>query len=103
MENYVYLIEKNGCFAYKIGKSKTPELRLKQLSTASECDLIIRYKIAANQYASRLEKSLHAKYNHKRIRGEWYLLSDLEIEEFEKYCSLYLKNFNILSCQQMPI
>jgi hypothetical protein len=96
---YVYLIRSNTNSYYKIGISKNPKLRLKQLQTASaeELELIETYE---SEFASKIEKALHIRFDlYKTIigkRNEWFRLS-LENElEFKNICEAYDNNFKIL-------
>jgi uncharacterized protein YeeX (DUF496 family) len=62
----------------KIGRSKNPEKRLKQLSTGSPYKLEIIKKIRGNE---NLEREIHDKFSHLRMNGEWFELTD-ELSEF---------------------
>lgn len=59
---------------YKIGKSKDPEKRLKELLTANpRCKLICYSELIP-------EKFFHEVYAHRRSGGEWFNLNDREVE-----------------------
>ena len=68
---YVYYIQntKSGCV--KIGISKNPEARLKQLQVACDGELrLLGYKLAENRFS---DESLEHKNNQEHhIRGEWF-------------------------------
>lgn len=71
MSGYVYLIGTPLFGWYKIGKSKTPEIRVANLG------ILLPFKIkvigiwkAENHHL--LESTLHEIYNDHRINGEWF-------------------------------
>jgi hypothetical protein len=70
----IYLIKsiKYGC--YKIGVSKNPDKRLKQLQTGnpSELELLCVYD---SEIAFKIEKVLHNTFNINKEHGEWFDLS----------------------------
>jgi hypothetical protein len=66
----IYIIEANG--SYKIGESKYPEKRLKQLQTGNHCWLKI-IKIYKNiECAKAVEKLLHKRLDFCHLEGEWF-------------------------------
>lgn len=77
-ERYLYLIKFQNLT--KIGISINPEKRLKQLNLGKEG--IVLWK---KQFPSilQVEKSLHNLYEDKRVSGEWYDLTEDEIEEIK--------------------
>lgn len=84
---YVYLIgdsEREG--AYKIGMTKQKmEKRLKALQTGNASNLEVCY-IHETEDAYTLEAMLHRKYQSKRIKNEWFELSDEEVRGFKSVC-----------------
>lgn len=73
---YIYFIS-NG-ESVKIGFSKDPEKRLKNLQTANPVELKLLYFEKGN---SNIESRLHKLFSKDRIQGEWFNFSD-EILEF---------------------
>lgn len=76
---HVYLIQaENGLV--KIGKTTDVQKRLAALDVGSPVDLKL---IAQKQdlFASDLETRLHQEYAHRRVKGEWFNLSKMEIEQ----------------------
>jgi hypothetical protein len=75
---YVYLLlGENG--KYKIGKSKNPENRCKQLCLSS-CEnhkLIYSFKCLSPH---KQEQSLHEMFNEKKSHSEWFNLSKSDVE-----------------------
>ena len=55
----------------KIGKSKHPNYRKKQLETSLSRDLIIL--LVTNRFT---EYELHQKFNHLRVRREWFIYGE---------------------------
>ena len=94
---YIYLIQSTNEGYYKIGVSKDPNKRLKQLKTgnSSPLKLINSYK---TDIANKIEKILHRKYSHLSMEGEWFDLSISEEVKFIDECEkienniMFLKN-----------
>ena len=79
---YVYLMIDTSNGYHKIGMSNHPDYREKTLQ--SEKPAI--EKICAKRYPSRIiaqsiENALHTAFASKRIRGEWFNLSEQEVEQ----------------------
>jgi len=70
----VYLIQSLEDSYYKIGVSKHPKKRVKQLQTgnSSELKLIESYE---SEYADKIEKALQRRYSYLKKEGEWFNLS----------------------------
>lgn len=77
--HYVYIMLNKQNRYYKIGRSIKPEYREKTLQ-GQEPDVEIIEKWIAS---SEVEKILHRKYKEKRKRGEWFDLTDVDIEEIK--------------------
>lgn len=76
-ETFVYVIaselEPN---TVKIGLSRDPDKRVKQLQTGHAAPLKVFHQVAFPAQNTRLvEQILHRELNHKRIRGEWFSLT----------------------------
>ena len=74
MEGYVYLIGNPKLCWYKIGKSKTPEVRVRDLG------ILLPFKIEVigvwrAMDHSLMEKALHEMHAKNRINGEWFEFS----------------------------
>lgn len=72
-----YIIHDKKNNAYKIGMSKNPTKRLKQLQTGNSNKLYLLASFKSNQY---LEKFLHKLLSFDNIRGEWF---ELTVEKLE--------------------
>ena len=81
--DYVYLIKKSSG-GIKIGVSKNPESRLKQLQTScgEKLSIVARLPFKSRKQAFEFEKILHIKFSKYRIGGEWFKSCILS-----KFCS----------------
>lgn len=70
-----YLMRDSNTGYTKIGKSINPSHRERTLQ--SEKPTIKMYKVTARD----VERELHEKYGQKRVRGEWFNLSDGDIRD----------------------
>lgn len=78
---FVYLIGPvEGC--YKIGHSNDPESRAKTLSQGLDELLPVVHTIASTD-GIYLERTLHAHFHECRVGGEWFRLSDQDIDLFK--------------------
>lgn len=78
-DGYIYVIEVLGYC--KIGKTKNPDNRFGEYTM-----LMKEPKVLLLDYVSdyhRLELDLHKTYEHKRTRGEWFKLSEMDIENIK--------------------
>lgn len=92
---YIYLIQSLENSYYKIGVSKHPNKRIKELQTgnSSELKLIETYQ---SEFAHKIEKSLQNRYAHLKKEGEWFDLSIENEVSFKKECRLIEENINTL-------
>ena len=68
---YVYAIRNTTTGNIKLGISRNPEQRLKQLQTGNDCALeLVAYRKAENRFQD--ETSLHYAHSAAHIRGEWF-------------------------------
>ena len=68
---YVYAIREKETGRIKIGISRDPESRLKQLQTGNSQQLeLIAYRKAENRYKD--EARLHRMFSDYHVRGEWF-------------------------------
>lgn len=80
---YVYVIS-NGSDRFKIGKSINPEKRLKSLTLGDKGKIIVKNYYSEYNY-SHIEKELHTIFRNKKISGEWFELSESDIEIIRNY------------------
>lgn len=78
---HLYLILNESENTLKIGRSKNPEKRIKQLQCATG-DKLILLKVANSM--GKNEMDTHKKFNHLRLNAEWFKNDDSIIEYFEK-------------------
>jgi len=70
----------------KIGLSKSPERRLKNLQTGHPKRLRIHHKEPIDAtIVHKLEKKIHTELNYKRTKGEWFNMTPQEATEFVIY------------------
>ena len=68
---YVYAIRNTTTGNVKLGISRNPEKRLKQLQTGNDCTLeLVAYRKAENSFQD--ESALHHAHSAAHIRGEWF-------------------------------
>jgi len=75
---FVYFIKNTETTRFKIGRTQNVEERLCQLQTGNDCPLII-YKIIPSENSAELETSLHNKFAEYHIRGEWFAISEEQV------------------------
>lgn len=76
-EQKTYLMVDTINNVYKIGKSLNPNFRERTLLSQKP---FIKTLFICNK---NIESKLHKKYSNKRIRGEWFKLSESDIKEIE--------------------
>ncbi len=79
IQQYVYLISGEPHW-YKIGSSKHPEIRLKQLQTGNRTHLKLRHVIKCEcRPAKSVERKIRQFFPFVKYRGEWLNLSHEQI------------------------
>lgn len=75
---FVYLIAQGAGSAIKIGSTRDPVSRIKELQTGSSETLLLQRVICfrSRSEATECEKQLHEKFAHYRKCGEWFLSHD---------------------------
>ena len=82
---YIYLMHDTTNNFYKIGISNNPQYREKTLqSEKPTIELIATKEFPVRKIAESFEKALHQSFSNKRIRGEWFNLDILEVEQMKK-------------------
>lgn len=77
----IYVMIDKNTGLYKIGRSKNPTIREKTLqSEKPTIELMLYWSGFVND-----EKILHDKYSDKRVRGEWFSLNYIDIEDIKSY------------------
>lgn len=78
---FVYLIKCEGY--YKIGMSNDPKNRIPHLSVLTPFNTSAICVIESEDMRL-LEKQLHDKFTDKRVNGEWFVLSDEDVEYIKR-------------------
>ncbi|MGR9047591.1 GIY-YIG nuclease family protein [Halobacillus faecis] len=81
--SYVYFIRESGLDHIKIGKADDPEQRIKELSTGSAHTHEIVHLIKSKE-PYKTEKLFHCYFSDKRIKGEWFDLTDNELRWIQR-------------------
>jgi len=84
MAGFVYLIGNSTFRWYKIGKSKTPEVRVQDLGVLLPFKIKVFGVWKAHDHTA-LERLLHEKYSEKRINGEWFEFNSATVAELFAY------------------
>ena len=88
-QNCVYIL-KTGKNLYKIGKTRDLQKRLATYHTHLPILFrVVRQYPAANM--DELEESLHIVFQHRRVKGEWFQLTDQELiicDNIARHCAL---------------
>jgi Rha family phage regulatory protein len=73
---YIYVIQEEVSKAFKIGISKNPQARLKQLQTGNSSKLSLIYTTKAeSRFQDELE--LHKLFEEYKLQGEWFHLNNI--------------------------
>lgn len=95
MKKFIYLIQSLETSKYKIGVSKNPSKRIKQIQTGNGDDLKLVFQYESLHY-KQIEKYLHNKYSYLKTRGEWYYLGLEEELSFMTDCKYAEENIDQL-------
>lgn len=74
---YVYLLSGGGY--YKIGLSKSVDIRIEQISPKLPFEIELIHQIKADDMVT-LENQLHERFADKRVNGEWFMLAQEDID-----------------------
>lgn len=85
---WVYFIGNRENKIVKIGYSRSPKTRLKELQTGCPYKLSIIYLLPGG---IKLEKLLHKKYEDYKLNGEWFKLE----KQLEKDCIFNRSNLDV--------
>ncbi len=91
---YIYLLSDG--VKYKLGKSKNPERRIKELQTGNSNTIFLLNKYHSPKYFSKIESALHNTYFNIREIGEWFDLSNEQALSFIEICRKIEKNLLFL-------
>jgi hypothetical protein len=98
---FVYLIQSLENSYYKIGISKHPKKRIKELQTGNSSELKL-VEVYQSEFANQIEKTLQRRYSHLRKEGEWFdmgISNEVsfieECRKIEETLSFLKKNDNV--------
>lgn len=97
---YVYLLKIEDESAYKIGISKSPQIRLDDLQTGSYSEIRVLQTFKTVFY-SQIEQALHAQLAHKHLRGEWFDLDVIDVVNFTENCKKIESDLQYLAEQKI--
>lgn len=84
---------------YKIGYTRRNiEERIKDFKTGN-CSNIEIIDYFTSKWGSKIEANLHRKFKsqQKNISGEWFNLTELDIQTFRKECQTMHNNFELIT------
>jgi hypothetical protein len=84
----VYLIcsEFEGRKLYKIGYTRrTIDKRIKEIRTGNGSDIYL-VESFSSVWGTKIESHLHKQFKTKKVNGEWFDLTDEDVESFIKRC-----------------
>lgn len=89
LTGYVYLFGDVGLGLYKIGISSDPERRLQEINSGNGSakppyEVVIVHSIHVTN-PLRVERYLHQKFDHLRLKGEWFRLTSNEIAFIRRF------------------
>lgn len=87
---FIYFIFNRDSNSIKIGRAKDVEQRLKSLQTSSPVplELLKVIQLDSMKAAQNLERSLHVKFSHLRLMGEWFKAKQ-ELMNYLENCESY--------------
>lgn len=89
LENgFIYVLKSD--FGYKIGKTRRPEKRFAHFGVKLPFEVVKIIEIEVVGY-HELEMELHNKFKDKFINGEWFNLSEIDLENIKNYLKKYSK------------
>lgn len=74
----VYVIHAEGTNCYKIGWARDVRARLRELQIGNHCRLVVVVVFAGR--GAKFEGLLHRRFQRVRVRGEWFALSDVDLD-----------------------
>lgn len=86
---YIYVVQCNRF--YKIGIAEDIKKRMAGLQTANPVKLRLLFCQKHSDYKN-MERYFHCKFKHKRTRGEWFLLSNEDVEWLAVVFARYMLN-----------
>lgn len=75
---YIYVVHSTSGH-YKIGRSKDPHARFKQLTSTQGPYVYTLVNVLSTYDMFEAEADYHRMFEHKRVRGEWFELTEEEL------------------------
>lgn len=97
----IYLIQQEETNLFKIGISKNPEKRIKDLQIGSGIKLTLIHTFET-KFSYKLESSLHAYYRSKLIQPEWFVFTIEDKDNFLCVCDKLENNLKVLEQYNNP-
>ena len=91
----VYLLKSSYTGYYKIGVSKNPAKRVKQLQTGTSENIEIIHSFTS-EYPYKLECALHNHFTMYKVNREWYNLPIESHFDFIEICNRFEKNIILI-------
>lgn len=86
---------------YKIGvTSGSIATRIKQLQTGNPSKIVLEEAYSLYNLSYYYEKYFHKMYNHCRLTGEWFMLTDIELSFLKLNLKYQEDNINIVTTEQ---
>lgn len=76
---YVYLIQSSDGY-WKIGRTIDPDDRMRTFNVKLPFGVEYKHLIPCDDYYAA-EKLLHDRYDHRRVNGEWFSLTESDVRE----------------------
>ncbi len=92
---FVYLIS-NNLNQYKIGISKNPKRRIKELQTGNDNNLMLINQYKSEKYYKQIETALHNTYKYCNVLNEWFELTNEQAINFINECEKIELNIDFI-------
>lgn len=89
MKQFIYITGSTETNIYKIGLSSNPEQRVKTINGSSNQKNDYQ-KIYEVHNMNLSEKSLHLKFKEQRLNGEWFKLTQEDLDWIEENAAIYV-------------
>jgi hypothetical protein len=84
---FVYLV-KGHPGEYKIGRTNLVDRRLSELGATAAIEHKLEHEIKTDD-PSNIEAYWHKRFQEKRMRGEWFRLSPVDVKAFKRWKKIY--------------
>lgn len=80
---FIYLIQSANSHLYKIGKTTDISNRMQMFAVKLPFHIDLIHTITSDDY-NAAERKLHEKYADKRVKGEWFELTEKDVAQIKK-------------------